>query len=193
MPKPNRERWADNELTPLNQQSSPTISQSTQPRHLQGWDWKRQQPCKRSQRAARITGWLARVLPEEYRADLESLRYRLLAREKRPQWVVRLITAKCLLEMALAMGRINLITTYSKSSKTLVDTIQIGMERGPLWVLSSLLRLFLKVQFSQRFGTLVYILAIVLSIIFASASYFLGSMQQPLMIGYPAGIPGTTR
>lgn len=46
-----------------------------------------------------ITGWLARVLPEDYRGNLEALRKRWIYDLKRPKWRVRLMTAIVLLDM----------------------------------------------------------------------------------------------
>jgi hypothetical protein len=46
-----------------------------------------------------ITGWLARVLPEDYRGNLEALRKRWIYDLKLPKWRIRFMTAIVLLDM----------------------------------------------------------------------------------------------
>ncbi|NEO32082.1 MAG: hypothetical protein F6K36_16940 [Symploca sp. SIO3C6] len=50
-------------------------------------------------RSLTLTGKLAAMIPEEYRAYINEIRYRLLVKQKCPKWWVKVVTIKCLLEV----------------------------------------------------------------------------------------------
>jgi len=60
---------------------------------------KGKQIKQKEQRSYTLTDKLVHILPEEYRADLNTLHYRLLIKQKHPKWLVQILTIMCLLDM----------------------------------------------------------------------------------------------
>jgi hypothetical protein len=67
-----------------------------------------------------ITGKLVLILPEDYRADLEALRYRWIYERKLPTWRVQIQTAFFLLDMLWGCFQVK-IQNYLKSTKHLLE------------------------------------------------------------------------
>ena len=59
-----------------------------------------------------IISKLVRPLPEDYRANLNTLRYRLI-KQKRPQWRIRFIITICLLSIYVGWILVNLQNIWS--------------------------------------------------------------------------------
>uniref|UniRef100_UPI0039E0B7DB WD40 repeat domain-containing protein n=1 Tax=Anabaena sp. CCY 9910 TaxID=3103870 RepID=UPI0039E0B7DB len=58
-----------------------------------------------------ITGWVVCVIPEDWRSDLEALRYELIT-AKNPTWYVRFITVTTLVDMLFGGIRVKLHNFY---------------------------------------------------------------------------------
>lgn len=97
------------EISPPQQRSvppSPHLSQGHPPsldappkQELQQHKQKELESLPDRQRSYVITGKLAHVLPEDYRADLEAFRKRWLNDQGLPKWCVWFLTARILLHM----------------------------------------------------------------------------------------------
>ncbi|MEA5622799.1 WD40 repeat domain-containing protein [Nostoc sp. UHCC 0251] len=72
---------------------------------------KRQKNTSNTQNSYIITGWVICVLPEDWRGDLEALRYELIAANK-PKFYVRFITATTLIDMLFGGIRVKLHNLY---------------------------------------------------------------------------------
>jgi WD40 repeat protein len=72
---------------------------------------KRHKNTSNTQKSYIITGWVICVLPEDWRGDLEALRYELIAANK-PKFYVRFITVTTLLDMLYGGIRVKLQNLY---------------------------------------------------------------------------------
>lgn len=72
---------------------------------------KRHNNTSNSQSSYIITGWIIFVLPEDWRSDLEALRYELIAASK-PKLYVRFLTVTTLLDMLYGGIRVKLQNLY---------------------------------------------------------------------------------
>lgn len=99
--------------------------------------WKRSQRIRQDSNTSNncdaiiLTRLLVHILPEDWRGNLEALRYELIA-AKKSRWHIRFITAVVLLDMLRGSIRIKLDNLYSDefgmaaiSSRTITDNKKI--------------------------------------------------------------------
>jgi hypothetical protein len=88
-----------------------------------------QQSSVEIRRQSHIKGWLAKILPEEWRGELEALRYRWLAKKKRHKVLVNFITGICLLGMLKAYLQIKVENVWLLKKRARLQKLAVKTKK----------------------------------------------------------------